>query len=234
VSVPVKYLKRFEKLLKEKGISIKIRGNETFFFHSLKEILFKIPAHLIVRSPGKVVAVIQSRLGLNKRIFARNCEVRKIDRPTAEDFLDQFHLMNSTQSAYNYGLFLKTELIAVASFSKGRKMDRLPSGKRSFELIRFCTKEGITITGGLTKLLKFFCREKDPGDIMTYVDKQFSFGGSLIKIGFVKLGETPANYFLQDKQTFERILYKDPDEPYDRAKYVLEKNEGNFKFVYTP
>lgn len=137
--------------------------------------------------------MLRSKFGLNKTIFARQCELKKIDKETANDFLNAYHLMNATQSAFNYGLFYKEELVAVASFSKGRKMNRLQEHERSFELIRFCCKEGITVTGGLTKLVKNFCREKNAGDVMTYVSKQFGNGKSFANAGFKKHSETERN-----------------------------------------
>lgn len=189
---------------------------------------------LLQTAPGKIAAMILSRLQLNKSVFARNCEVRKIDKNAAEKFINYYHLMSPTQSAYNYGLFLKDELLAVASFSKGRKMDRLSDDKRSFELIRFCCKSGISITGGLTKLIKKFYLEKNAGDIMTYIDKQWSNGDSFIKAGFIKAGETPEHYFLIDRKTFERHYTKEKPEEFDRKKFYLTQNLGNIKLIFTP
>jgi hypothetical protein len=233
----VKQLQKFKELLLAKKISV-ATGNEEIICENGKA-RFSLPLtifnhSIIIHAPEKLVSLIQSKLGLNKTVFARNCIVSKLDKSTAEEFLDNYHLMNSTQSAFNYGLYCKDELLAVASFSKGRKMNRLPEHKRSFELIRFCCKEGITITGGLTKLIKNFCKEKSAGDIMTYIDKQFSSGESFIKAGFVKHSETPPNYFLINKKTLEKILVKSEGEKFDREKFVLTKNEGNIKLVYTP
>lgn len=204
-------------------------GKKTFRFELTAYINYVISAF-----PDKLAAVISSKTGLNKTIFARNCEVKKIEKTVAEKFLDEYHLMNSTSSAYNYGLYFKNELLAVASFSKGRKMNRLPEDKRSFELIRFCCREGITVTGGLTKLVKNFCREKNAGDIMTYVDKQFSSGESFAKAGFVRHSETEPKFFLVNKKTFERIPAESNADDFDPAKFYLVNNEGNIKFVYTP
>jgi hypothetical protein len=233
----VKQLQKFKELLLAKKISV-VTGNEEFVCTNGKKkyiLPLTIFNHsLIAHSPEKFAALIQSKLGLNKTVFARNCVVSKLDKTTVEEFLEEYHLMNSTQSAFNYGLYCKNELLAVASFSKGRKMNRLPEDKRSFELIRFCCKNGITITGGLTKLVKNFCKEKQAGDIMTYIDKQFSSGESFIKAGFVLHGETSPNYFLINKKSLEKIPVKNDEEKFDREKFVITKNEGNLKLVYTP
>lgn len=185
-------------------------------------------------SPDKISAMILSRLQLNQTVFARNCEILKIGKEIAEPFIEMYHMMGATQSAYNYGLFLKEELLAVASFSKGRKMDRLSDDKRSFELIRFCCKSGISITGGLTKLIKNFSLEKNAGDIMTYIDKQWSNGHSFNKAGFKKAGETPEHYFLIDRQTLQRHYLKEKPRMFDEKKFYLTQNLGNIKLIFTP
>ncbi len=193
-----------------------------------------IPLDHLVTKPDKVVAQLLSQLKLNKTIFARVCDFKKINKKTAFDFLEQHHIMGATQSAYNYGLFHKNDLIALASFSKGRKMNRLKEHERSYEMIRFCCKSGITVTGGLSKLLKNFCVEKKAGDVMTYVDKQWSDGSSFIKAGFKKHSEKGANYFLVSKKTFERRLVKDKNCDYEKDKFYLAQSAGNIKLIYKP
>ena len=112
-------------------------------------------------------------------------------------------------------------------------MNRLPEGKQSFELIRFCCKRGITITGGLSKLMKHFFIEKKAGDIMTYIDKQFSNGDSFIKAGFIKHSETIPISFLVNKKTFERKVFKE-DEIFDEKLFYKTQNAGNVKMIYQP
>lgn len=191
-----KYISQFSKTLKAFGISVKQQGDCLLFTHENKELKFLLQKEnldYLEKEQQKLSALIRSKLKLNASIFARNCELKKLDKKTAEEFLNTYHLMNATQSAFNYGLFHNAELIAVASFSKGRKMNRLQEHERSFELIRFCCKEGITVTGGLTKLVKNFCREKKAGDVMTYISKQFGDGKSFTNAGFKKTGETERN-----------------------------------------
>jgi len=184
-------------------------------------------------SPEKIAALLLSKLKLNTAVFARNCDLKRVDKNFAKTFLDKYHLMNATQSAYNLALFYKEDCVALATFSKGRKMNRLREDQRSFELIRFCCKSGVTVTGGLTKLVKNFCDSKNAGDVMTYVDKQLSDGSSFISAGFKKHSETEPNYFLINKITFERIVTKNENE-FDKEKFYLVKNLGNVKLVYTP
>lgn len=190
-----------------------------------------IPIDLIVTKETQVISMLRSKLQLNKKVFARNCTITKINSPVAKMFLNEHHLMGYTNSAYHIGLYLKDELISVASFSKGRKMNRLEAHERSYELVRSCSKSGITVTGGLSKLIAYFVQEKQPGDIMTYIDKQFGEGESYIKCGFKKHSETMPQQFLINKKTFERSNYH--GEVFDKKVFYLTVNSGNIKLVYT-
>lgn len=215
-------------------VSSKIRKIELYVGEEEHQNELSVPKDYIITRQEKVLSIILSKLNLNKTIFARNCKVEILTKQIAEDFFNEFHFFGSTTSAYNYGLFYKDELIGAASFSKGRKMNRLPEGKQSFELIRFCCKSGITITGGLSKLMKHFYEEKKAGDIMTYVDKQFSNGDSFAKAGFKKHSDTPSLYFLVNKKTFERSLLKDKEESFDEKLFYRTQNSGNIKMIYKP
>ena len=197
----------------------------------LSGIGISVAVDQLARREQQMFSIIRSKLKLNTRVFARKCEIKKINPTYAKLFLDAHHLMAYATAAFHYGLFLNKELIAVATFSKGRKMDRLPPDKRSFELVRFCCKDGITITGGLSKFLKHFISEKQPGDIMTYVDKQWSYGHGYLKCGFKSIGETRKQEFLINKSTLERSYFK--GETYDPRKFYLAQNGGNIKLVYS-
>lgn len=127
---------------------------------------------------------IYSLLKITKRIHGRACKVIKISKKEARDFVNTNHLMGYAFAHYNYALLLNNHLVAVACFSKGRKMNRLPNNKKSFELIRFCNKNYFTVVGGLSKLIRHFENEISPGDIMTYVDEKWGQPHSYYALGF--------------------------------------------------
>ena len=229
------------------GVKTAEAGNQLVFAAGDKQVTFFVAGEhyhygpqpfialdYLVTAPEKIVAMVLSKLQLNRRVFARNCEVKKTDKKTAQQFLDHYHLMCSTQSAYNMGLYLDNELLAVASFSKGRKMNRLSEHERSYELIRFCCKSGVSVSGGLSKLIKHFYLEKDAGDIMTYVDKQWGDGDAFLKLGFKKHSETEPHYFLIHRKTFERTPLKNKNEAMDHRSFYRAQTLGNIKLVYTP
>ncbi len=204
------------------------------FFKTHPQPEFKglqIALDLAVTHKQKLISIIQSKLHYTRTVFARECTVKRIEQKIAADFLEEYHLMGHAKAAFCFGLFDTGELVAVATYSKGRKMNRLSANERSFELIRFCCKEGITVSGGLSKLLSFFIKEKNPGDIMTYVDKQLSDGRSYYACGFKKHSETEGHAFLIDKTTMKRSYYK--GESFDNSKFYLAYNSGNIKLINT-
>lgn len=200
--------------------------------------------------------VVQSRLrslfGLSYRIPARLTEVRRIDKPTLDAFLEINHLQVSTTAKYKYGLFLPQRyfrvlekwaekpdlsllrpepsslLVAVASFSGGKNIPRNAQTYRSFELIRFANVLDATVVGGLDKLLKAFIKEVHPDDIMTYADRDWSNGQSYERLGFERLGTTPPQAFLVNPETFERE-YTTPESKLENAVKVY--NSGNIKYL---
>jgi hypothetical protein len=192
-----------------------------------------MPQDYLVTALPRIEGIVKARLHLNQTIYARACKIKKVEQADALAFFDKYHLLGATKSAIQTGLFYEDELFACASFSKGRKMRRLPAGQLSFELIRFCTKDGYTITGGLSRLIRHFCKQKDPGDIMTYVDRQLSDGASFVKAGFKVVGETPPNYFLIERDNFKRIFLKEKPKSYDQKTYYLTCNSGNLKMIFT-
>lgn len=204
------------------------------FFTENPSVTFKgmqIPVDLAFTCQEKLIAIIQSKLHYTRTVYARNCLVKRISADAANEFLNRYHLMGHAKAAFHYGLFDTGELVAVATFSKGRKMNRLEEHQRSFELVRFCCKEGISVSGGLSKLLNSFIKDKTPGDIMTYIDKQFSDGKSYYACGFKKHSESPPLPFLIHKETLARNYYH--GENFDTGKFYVSYNNGNIKLVYS-
>lgn len=246
-----RHFKQELKLSFKKGVLSIVAGKEELRFAIFKESICEfynstpcsvddtvpgdIKIHIaqdqLARRELQMFSIIRSKLQLNTTIFARKCQVKRINTTYAKLFLDAHHLMEYASAAFHYGLFFNEELFAVAAFSKGRKMDRLPADKRSFELVRFCCKEGVTVTGGLSKLLQHFIEEKEPGDIMTYIDKQWSSGSGYLKCGFKLHGETKKQEFLINKTTYERHNFK--GEKFDPKKFYKVQNCGNLKLVYS-
>jgi hypothetical protein len=184
---------------------------------------------------------ILSMIGIFKRLNARHCFIERIDKPTANKFLNDNHLQGSVKAKFKYGLFLKPQysekylannsgikqLIAVATFSGGRLMkEGTRAGERSYELIRFASLRGYTVVGGVDKLLKAFETEHNPDDIMSYADRDWSDGRSYKILGFKRLETTDPQLFMLEKKTFRRYSMKENIE-----NSIKVFNAGSIKFI---
>jgi hypothetical protein len=177
-----------------------------------------------------VLSRFDSLMGTTKRIHGRQTIVKRIDKKTADVFLNTHHLIGSANAKYKYGLFYKNILVAVASFSGGRTMTRSVKPYRSYEMISFANAMGVTVTGGLSKLLNAFSEEVRPDDIMTYIDRDWSDGSSYKRLGF-KLKEVtkPQMLWVNEKEKIRYYPHRLP-ENFDENSYFKIYNSGNLKF----
>jgi hypothetical protein len=164
-------------------------------------------------------AVVASRLaalrGESARVPGRLTQVRRLEKAAAMAFLDAHHLQAPLPGKVRYGLFLPKRyfrvlpaahfpvqqerppegeapndddlLMAVATFAQPRQ---LPHG-RSAELLRFASRAGFTVVGGLDKLLTTYLRNHPAADLMTYADRDWSDGASYHRLGFGAISDTP-------------------------------------------
>ncbi len=200
--------------------------------------------NVLIRS--RILAV----LGTSVRIPARLTRVKRIDKPTADPFLDQHHLQGSTAARYRYALYLPARyfrvlppgmapetgelLLAVATFGPIRNFERETGVWRSAELIRYASLQGCTVVGGLTRLLTGYTRLHTPDDVMTYTDQEWSAGHSLEKAGFTSLQLTPPLAFFVDTVQWRRYPEKHLDTKILHAAgthFVKIHNAGNRKHV---
>ena len=158
-------------------------------------------------------------------MFARNCEVRKIDKETAAGFLDKNHSYGDAACKYRYGLYLKRytgrkseisrlaslarndsdgnyvapgALVAVATFSNARKWVKGEKVIRSYEWTRYASLPGVRISGGMGKMLKAFVKDVQPDDIMSYADLEWSEGAVYEQLGFSLEGHKTPVVFMVD------------------------------------
>ena len=133
--------------------------------------------------------------GLGDTIFARNTRVEEITSDLAAEFLNRNHSYGSAAAKYKYGLFVNRSdknnieqdtLVAVATFSTPKIMNREGLKVESYEWIRYASLPKLRVVGGMGKLLKNFIDIVDPQEIMSYSDREWSEGEVYLKLGFVK------------------------------------------------
>lgn len=202
------------------------------FTHQLKCI--HIWEDVYKHQPEMVLSRILALIGNRTRIHARTTIGKRIDKPTVDFFLQKNHLQSTTTGYYKFGLYHNDELAAVATFSKSRIMTDEVVPYRSYELIRFASKMGVTVTGGLSKLLSLFIAEVDPAHIMTYADRDWGYGEGYLKLGFSLVEKCAPVVFYIHTQTLERFTENklalstfNPDDPLLLKTY----NSGSNKYI---
>ena len=163
-------------------------------------------------------ARILAHLEIFTQIYARNCEVRKIDKKTAAEFLAVNHSYGDASCRHRYGLYLKRHtghnagsasiepgcLVAVATFSNGRKWIKGDKTIRSYEWTRYASLPGVRLSGGMGRLLKAFIADVKPDDIMTYADLEWSEGKVYEALGFTLEGHKSPVLFCIDTYNWSR------------------------------
>ncbi|MBD3638285.1 MAG: hypothetical protein HUJ25_13110 [Crocinitomicaceae bacterium] len=190
---------------------------------------------LYCQSPSKVLSRIQSICGLNKqRIFARKTLVKMVKRAEAISFLNQHHLMGYGGGKTYLGLYYRDKLVALAVFSKVLYMKYEDPPYHSVELERYCSISGITVVGGLDKLIKAYLKNTTVDDIVTYVDKEWSNGSSYLQLGFEVTAETEPLCFLVNSNSWTRTpVNKDFSSKELSDNEYLVSNKGNLKLRFT-
>ena len=196
-----------------------------------------------------VKSIIKSKLGLiTNKIYARKCNIKEIDSKISKEFLNDNHLQGNVNSSIKLGLYYNNELVSVMSFGKKRKSMGSNSNEGEYEMYRFSNKIDTNIIGGASKLLKYFIKNYNPEEIISYADKRYSKGDLYERLGFKRVGESKPNYWYFNRNgNLERhyrfrfrkdILIK---EGFDKNKteheIMLEREYlriydcGNYKFI---
>ena len=180
---------------------------------------------------------LKANLGLQKTIYARKCIAKEISVADSIKFLNANHLLGYTRSNYRYGLFatgdyetVKSEsLVAVATFSGPKIINREGTNVKSYEWVRYANVADFRVVGGMGKLLNFFIQKEVPQEIMSYADRSWGDGNAYIKLGF-KVLDTNCNitYYL-DSKSFERVP-KRLLSKIDKTE-LLVRHKSDFKFI---
>lgn len=143
------------------------------------------------------------------KMYARDCEIGVIVPGEEKEFLDTNHLQGSCNGAeYCIGLYNDGELVEVMTFGRPRY-----NKNYQWELLRLCTKSGLTVIGGTEKLFKHFIDKKSPESVISYCDLSKFSGKIYEQLGFVqKNSPEPSKHWSLYRP---RIIkdYSDPDNP---------------------
>lgn len=196
-------------------------------------------------------ARLLAHLEIFGQAYARNCEVRRIEKAESQKFLSDNHSYGHAACRYRYGLFLKRhtghiakemeamqgtpeaegirddrgKLIAVATFSNARKWIKDGKEIRSYEWTRYASIPDLRVSGGMGKLLKAFIKDIHPDDIMSYADLEWSEGEVYERLGFISEAVKEPVLFQVDPHTWKRLPIKS-----EISGNLFFRNFGSRKF----
>ncbi|MGM9737946.1 MAG: hypothetical protein ACI3ZT_05990 [Candidatus Cryptobacteroides sp.] len=150
-----------------------------------------------------------AQLGVFRSVFARNTEVRRIDKVASSEFFTDCHTYRDAAARYRYGLYdMHGRLVAAASFSGARVWDK-PEGKvSSCEWVRYASLPDIRVVGGMGKVLKAFISEAGPDNVMSYADLEWTDGAVYERLGFKMESLRSPVAFAVDRYSYERVPLK--------------------------
>jgi len=140
------------------------------------------------------VSMIKNKLGVSTKIGARKCQLKEVAKERADIFLNDNHLQGKCNDSIRYGLFYDDELVSLMTFGK-RRMIMNSTEAEGWELLRFCNVIGVSVTGGASKLFKFFVEQMKSTYVMSYANRDISDGNLYEKLKFEKVGKTTPGYW---------------------------------------
>lgn len=169
---------------------------------------------------SQVLSRIKSFLGLNQSYHGRKAKIASLNLRQASTFLGNNHLQGYIKAKHHYGLMDNDTLIAVASFSDARPMKSKGENYQSAELVRFASTDGLTIVGGLSKLIKHFLKQIKVNDLMSYADRDWSVGKGYDKLGFQLSEITQPAFLYVNEENLNRYF------PHRLPKEILNRFEA--------
>lgn len=150
-------------------------------------------------------SMISNRLGLNKKIYARNTIVKEITTSQAKKFLSENHLQGYANSSIKFGLFYLDELIQVMTFRRPRFCE-----KYDYEIIRLATKKYYHVVGGASKLFKAFLKQNQNKSVISYADLRYATGNVYKSMGFQEINITQPNFWVIEnwKTVHNRMMFQ--------------------------
>lgn len=133
----------------------------------------------------------------SRRLGARSCDVREVSHIESSAFLEDNHRQGMCNSSIRLGLYYKNELVSLMTFGKMRNTigaSNRPDMRNVVELSRFCNKKYMTVSGGASKLFKYFCSHYQWSEIRSFSDRAHTKGNLYQKLGFEYVRQSGPGY----------------------------------------
>lgn len=186
------YYHAYENLIHLRGLSKKEAKN----YHRLKWILatqkniklLQFWDSEILNKKDIVFSIISNFLGLNQKVYAKDCKLIELTETQVLDFFFKNHIASEVVLGKSFGLVYKDKIVSAISIGKAR------FGLEGYEIYRFANKRYTNVIGALGKLTSHI-KNYIKGNLYSYVDLRLFSGKSLETIGFEKVKITEPDYY---------------------------------------
>lgn len=100
-----------------------------------------------------------------KKIGARECCIKKINKDKCETFLNKNHIQGFANATIYLGAYYNDNLVAVMTFKK--------ENNDKYELNRYCTDIGYILQGAGNRLFTYFIKHFGPKEVKSFLDARW-------------------------------------------------------------
>jgi very-short-patch-repair endonuclease len=168
-----------------------------------------------------VKSMVLNRLNRSEKLFARKCQLDKLDDKAADVYFEANHLMGKGRGTA-YVLTLNGDVVAALRLKRSKN--------NHYEISRFCNSKFLTVTGAFSKLLNFAIKNKNPDSVMTFIDKRYGKGHYLKNLGFSYIHIYPSFRWTDGFETFHRLKFAG-NSGYDNNLFKIY-DCGQAKYLY--
>ena len=169
-----------------------------------------------------------------KVLYARNLTANIISSKEAKCFLEKNHIQSYRASSMYFALKDGDDTISILTVTKKQS---------EYELVRYATKLGYSVVGGIERMWKLFLRTCSPEQVYSYCDLRYFVGNVYKRLGFLQVDITKPNYFYVDSNGNYaghryRYMKHKLNTNLTENEYMLQNNYnrvydcGNIKFVW--
>lgn len=142
-------------------------------------------------------SVIRSKLGVTKKIYARDTIMRDVPLGEAKEFCEQNHLQGYSPASIAKGLYTSDgKLVIIVTLGRPRY-----NSAYEYELIRMCSLRDITVVGGASKLTKNL-------SFISYANRRWSNGRVYEALGMRYIGVSkPCYWYISRGAVYHRSSF---------------------------
>ncbi len=143
-----------------------------------------------------IKSIIKNKLGMNKKISSKECDIRIIDNKEAKEFFNINSIKTNIISSISCGMYYDGELVSVLSLCSPRSKSRRE--KYQYEISEYSTKIRFDVEGGFEDSFKFLRGNNEILSVIVISDRMIDRSSMYHSSGFKFVNEILPEYFWTD------------------------------------